>query len=304
MTRRLTILLSLGAAAAIVAVGLTMTVVDDGARAVRTGEGSQQHVLRRAATLATSHGIDSSFMAALMNDPATTFDSSLVRINVTNFAKRPDYSHNYNAFSVQKAKAFLAEHDSLLRSCERRYGVSRHVIAAILWVETKYGRYTGNHHLPSVYLSVALASDSTFIERNVETVVAGRPMETSSVDSVRKLIQAKAERKALWAIDQLRALEWMSRTGRIDVHQLRGSWAGAFGLSQFIPSSFQRWARDGDGDGDVDLFDITDAAHSVANYLRENGWSDTEASRRAAVYHYNNSNDYVDAVLTLAKKSE
>ena len=74
-------------------------------------------------------------------------------------------------------------------------------------------------------------------------------------------------------------------------------------MSQFLPSSYLSWAVDGDSNGAIDLNDIDDAMYSVANYLKCNGWGKTTSQQRAAVYHYNNSNAYVDAVLTLAQKA-
>lgn len=259
--------------------------------------------LQRAVHVIAQHGIvDTSFVRMLVELPATTFDSALVKINVTNFARKTDYTHNHNAYSVKHAKAFVKEHDAVLRAAERTYNVAREAIAAILWVETKNGRYTGKNHLPSVYLSVVLSAEDGFVERNVDNVLVHLGADSTKRDSIRTVVLAKANKKVRWAMEQLQAMHTMHREGKADVTSLRGSWAGAFGLSQFLPSSYVRWARDGNGDGRVDLFDVNDAVHSVANYLKENGWGPTLKEQRAAVFHYNNSDPYVDAVLTLADK--
>lgn len=260
------------------------------------------NMLRRAAQIVRASGVDSAFIEDLLAQPETSFNEDFARINVTNYAVKTDYSHNYNAQSIRRVKEFISNNDSILTVCERTYGVQREVVAAILWVETKYGQILGKHHVPSVFLSVVLCREPEFIERNVEKVIAGEPLDTAGVDSVRRLIRQKADRKVRWAIDQLRSLSDMQRRGVINVHKLYGSWAGAFGLTQFLPSSYQRWAQDGNGDGTIDLYAIQDAVHSVANYLRSNGWGTTPSSHRSAIFHYNNSNAYVDAVLTLAAK--
>jgi membrane-bound lytic murein transglycosylase B len=300
MSSRLTI--SLGLSAALLAAGLVFAIQPDGqngnapiARPDTTG------ALERALKVIASHGgVDTGFVRELIASPQTRFDTTLVSINVTNFASKPDYSHNYNAYSLQQVRQFLQAHTTMLAEAEQQYGVPAEAIAAILWVETKYGRYTGKHHIPSVYLSVALSAEPEFIERNVERVVTGAGADTLSRDSVRAMVERKADKKVRWAISQLQALEYIARHGTLDVHRLRGSWAGAFGLSQFLPSSYREWAVDGDRDGDVDLYSTHDAIFSVGNYLNKNGWGASDAEQRKAVFHYNNSTAYVDAVLHLA----
>ncbi|MCU0330404.1 MAG: lytic murein transglycosylase [Candidatus Kapabacteria bacterium] len=254
---------------------------------------------RAMKVIASAGGVDTTFVRSLITSPQTRFDSALVSIIVTNFASKPDYSHNYNAYSVKQVRQFLINNATVLAQAEQLYNVPAEAIAAILWVETKHGRYTGKHHIPSVYLSVALSAEPDFIERNVERVVTGPGADTLSRDSIRALVERKAEKKVRWAISQLQALEHIAKEGTLDVHRLRGSWAGAFGLSQFLPSSYRSWAVDGDADGDIDLYSTSDAIFSVANYLQKNGWGTTEADQRKAVFHYNNSTAYVDAVLRL-----
>jgi membrane-bound lytic murein transglycosylase B len=92
--------------------------------------------------------------------------------------------------------------------------------------------------------------------------------------------------------------------GVVNVFALKGSWAGAFGLSQFLPSSFLRLALDGNGDGNIDLFSLPDAAHSVGNYLKGHGWTSSPEAQHKAVFGYNNSTKYVEAVLTLAELTQ
>jgi membrane-bound lytic murein transglycosylase B len=59
---------------------------------------------------------------------------------------------------------------------------------------------------------------------------------------------------------------------------------------------------DGDADRTIDLYSLVDAGHSIANYLRKNGWTASRSKQRKAVHHYNNSDAYVNAVFTLAEK--
>ena len=88
----------------------------------------------------------------------------------------------------------------------------------------------------------------------------------------------------------------------VPIFDLKGSWAGAFGICQFLPSSYLNWAVDGNDDGNINLYEMDDAIFSVANYLINHGWSEQPEDQKKAVFTYNNSSDYVDAVIQLAAK--
>jgi membrane-bound lytic murein transglycosylase B len=134
-------------------------------------------------------------------------------------------------------------------------------------------------------------------------VVTKGVVDTNNIDSVRAIVERRTLRKAAWAAREVQALQRLERERNLDIMTLRGSWAGAMGWPQFLPSSLLQWGADGNGDKRVDLNVMQDAAASVARYLHEHGWGTTTASQRAAVFAYNNSNDYVTAVLTLARKA-
>jgi lytic murein transglycosylase len=140
---------------------------------------------------------------------------------------------------VSDGRAMMAQHDGVLRAAERRFGVNRHVIAAVWGVETDYGRETGNNFLPH-----ALAT----------------------------LVCLSGRRTKFWRGELIAALKLVDR-GDLPLDKLYGSWAGAFGQTQFIPSTYQRLAVDFDGDGRRDLVDsVPDALGSTANYLKRAGW--------------------------------
>ena len=83
---------------------------------------------------------------------------------------------------------------------------------------------------------------------------------------------------------------------------MKGSWAGAFGIPQFVPSSYVKYGADGNGDGAVDLYNLADALASMANYLRSFGWSDQDpVKKKEAVYAYNHCDNYVQAVFAYAR---
>ena len=145
---------------------------------------------------------------------------------------------------VRDGRAMMRKHDRTLREAERRYGVDRHVIAAVWGVETDYGREMGDFFLPQ-----ALAT----------------------------LICQGGRRTSFWRGELIAALKLVDR-GDVKLDRLYGSWAGAVGHTQFIPSTYQRLAVDFDGDGKRDLVNsIPDALGSTANYLRRAGWRPGES---------------------------
>ena len=248
-------------------------------------------------------GLDTTALLTFLNDPNLKFEESLVKINVTGYKKPADYSHNYSASSVAKAKEFYKQNLSLLKAAESKHGVPAEVITSILWIETKFGSYTGKYYVPSVFFTIALAAEPENIERNKQVMRENNADKDSIVkDSLEKKIIARANKKAKWAFGEILALDTLRRIYHKDYRTLYGSTAGAFGWSQFLPSSYIRWAVDGDNDGDRDLFSVEDAIFSVGNYLKTNGWGPNRADHERAVFHYNNSQDYVNAVLTLADK--
>ncbi|MDE0148188.1 MAG: lytic murein transglycosylase [Rhodospirillaceae bacterium] len=140
---------------------------------------------------------------------------------------------------VREGKAAMRRHAAALRRAEKRFGVNRHVIAAIWGVETDYGKTAGRNFLPHALATL--------------TCRGGR-------------------REAFWRRELLAALRIVD-AGDLPLAKLYGSWAGAFGQTQFMPSTYRRLAVDFDGDGRKDLVSsVPDALGSAANYLRRAGW--------------------------------
>ena len=110
--------------------------------------------------------------------------------------------------------------------------------------------------------------------------------------------------KAVWAREELHALISMNQKKSIDVCGLKGSYAGAFGIPQFLPTSYLKWAHSGKDKQQPNLFYMPHAIMSVANFLKEHGWRKdmTEEEKRTVIWNYNRSSAYVDTVLTIAGK--
>jgi membrane-bound lytic murein transglycosylase B len=134
----------------------------------------------------------------------------------------------------------------VLEQAERQTGVPASLVVGILGVETLYGKRMGKYRVLDALASLAF------------DFPASHP---------------KAPARAAYFLQELEAfLVWCQATGR-DPLTVRGSYAGAMGIAQFMPSSWQKYAVDFDGDGQIDLFDNSkDAIGSVANYLAAFGW--------------------------------
>ncbi len=91
---------------------------------------------------------------------------------------------------------------------------------------------------------------------------------------------------------------------KLDPFNIPGSYAGALGLSQFLPSNALRLAKDGNNDGAIDLFQHPDAIYSIANFLKHYGW-DPDISKQKAykvLYKYNHSKPYVTTLLKISDR--
>ena len=117
---------------------------------------------------------------------------------------------------------------------------------------------------------------------------------------------AKMPRRKKWATKEMIAYLEYCYADSIPPHSIKGSYAGAFGYGQFIPSSFNAFAADGNGDGVRQPYAWADVFASVGNYLVKNGYpvsnnADTKQVYKS-VYAYNHADNYVKAVLELRDK--
>ena len=140
---------------------------------------------------------------------------------------------------VATAQTMRKTHEALLKQVSEKYGVPPGVLVSIWGLESNFGRFSGVR--PTIPALATLAWD-----RRRATFFRGELLD---------------------------ALEILDR-GDIDLEHLRGSWAGAMGQVQFMPSSYLEWAEDFDGDGRRDIWSTpADVFASIANYLLGHGWT-------------------------------
>lgn len=141
---------------------------------------------------------------------------------------------------VDDGKAAMRQHAQALAQAEARYGVDRHTIAAVWGVESNFGKNLGKMPL---------------------------------IQSLATLACSGNRRRDFFRGELMATLKIIER-GEIEPSRLMGSWAGAFGQTQFMPTTYQRLAVDLDGDGRRDVVDsVPDAVGSTANFLRAAKWS-------------------------------
>ena len=154
---------------------------------------------------------------------------------------RPVWEYLDSALSLQRVRSgqrLLVEHAATLRNLEQRYGVAAGTLVAIWGMESNFGANPG----------------SLNVIRSLATL-------------------AHQGRRPQFAHEQLLAALSILEHGDVQPQRMLGSWAGAMGQTQFVPTTYQRYAVDFDGDGRRDIWDSSDdALASAANYLHASGW--------------------------------
>jgi len=209
------------------------------------------------------------------------------------------YRHFLRADSVARAQRCAAAHAPGLADAERVHGVDASVVAAILHVESACGRNTGRSIVLYRLARLAMANEP----RNVARALTRNTPPDGEIDpAVAEKVRARARYLEGIFYPQVVATFEIAEQNGIDPLSIRGSGAGAFGYTQFLPLNYIAFGTDGNGDGRVSLYDADDAAASTARFLKSYGWkrSLTRAQKREIVWHYNRSDAYIDAVLGLA----
>ncbi len=153
---------------------------------------------------------------------------------------------------IKNGKLFIKNNLETLERAEAQFGVPKEVITAILGVETRYGKIMGSYRVLDA-------------------------LSTLSFDY---------PRRSNFFSQELINLLLLARENNLDIFKLKGSYAGAMGYGQFIPSSYRAYAVDFDNDGSVDLLNsVEDAIGSIGNYLFQHGWK----SNYPIIWEVNNS---------------
>ncbi|MGY1408478.1 MULTISPECIES: lytic murein transglycosylase B [unclassified Luteimonas] len=191
---------------------------------------------------ATTYGVDRAHIREVLAQ-------AQVRQSIVDAMNRPAEAvkqwHEYRPIFLNDARinggvAFYRQHRDALERVAAETGVPAEVIVAIIGVETSYGRVTGNFRVLDALYTLAF-------------------------DYPKRAPFFAGELAQLFALNK--------QEPQLDLLALKGSYAGAMGLGQFMPSSYRLWAKDGDGDGRRDLLThLPDVFASIANYFVVHGW--------------------------------
>lgn len=195
--------------------------------------------------LIQEHGFDEQYVLNIFGN--TKYLPQLIE-SISKPAERtktwPEYR---NIFVTKKRIAagvlFAKQHEEIIDRAAREMGVPRKILLGILGVETYFGRIQGSYKV----------MDSLY------TLATGYPP------------------RAKFFRSELINLFYLSREENLPILDIKGSYAGAMGASQFISSSYRNYAVDGNDDGKIDLFNSwDDVLISIGNYLKQNGWDSSE----------------------------
>ena len=243
-----------------------------------------------------SEGFEREKIVLIYQSPQVFFDTKGVSL----FFVHREASLNYSQFPSQlhlaAAKIYMKRYEEELSKTEEIYGVDREVITAIILVETKFGQSLGKRQVINTLSTMASLSDANVRKRFWEEISGST---TLSFDAFEK----KALDKSSWAYRELKALLRYTEKEEIDIFKIPGSYAGAVGIPQFMPSNIIRFAADGNMDGRIDLFEHADAIASTANFLKKAGWYrgiDNEKAKKV-IRQYNPSSYYIDTILQVAQ---
>lgn len=155
---------------------------------------------------------------------------------------------------------FYSKYHQELKNAEAEYGIPKEVIIGILGIESDFGKNAGKYNPFNVYVSM-------YVE----------------------------DYRTKWTLAQLEELFEFAETRKVDIMDMKSSYAGAMGFAQFIPTSLNRfWVG-------TELYQMSNNINSVANYLAH--FKDVTGSVEKAVYRYNPSSLYQGAVLALAEEA-
>ena len=240
-------------------------------------------------------GFEAHTIRNIYGRPEVTFETRGISLYFVHQESNVRYHQYTEAGQIKRAKKYMQAYQEQLQYAEQTYGVDKQVITAIILVETQLGKLMGNRSVLNTLSTMAALFDP-----QVRDLLWEKISDTPKL--TRKVYDRKAKKRSEWAYRELRAFLYHVELEGYDPVAINGSFAGAMGIAQFMPSNIFELAKDGNSDGRINLFDHADAIASIAHYLKRHGWysgiSRNEAEK--VIFHYNHSEQYVNTILEIS----
>ena len=193
---------------------------------------------------------------------------------------------------------FIRQNKPTFDAMHRTYRVPPEIVASIIVIESQAGRYTGKHPILYRLSRIATTNAPDNLQKNFHEHRRNDASVTFEQVAARGLYLEQT------FLPEIIALVDIAKRNSVDPLTMKGSRAGAFGLPQFLPTTFLRFGIDGNKDGIVTLHNEIDAVWSTAHFLSHLGLKDEtpEEEKRKILWHYNKSHNYIDTVLKLSKR--
>ncbi|HVC09952.1 MAG TPA: lytic murein transglycosylase [Elusimicrobiota bacterium] len=240
---------------------------------------SRQPLLDKAAVenkvlpMLAGTGVPAEFARAAIEDPKTAAIPIIIRLLSAPAESLPYWRYRklfITPGNIARGTQFYRDHKDILGQVRARYGADPLVLVSLVGIETRWGGNTGSFHVLSALFTIAAAFPSL----------------------------------SNWACNEIAQYLEICWKGSVDPQSVLGSYAGAFGYYQFMPSSYNAYAVDFDGDGKKSWDQWPDVLASVANYLTAHGYKPGPDQSQGspvwnALYAYNHSDNYVRVILEM-----
>jgi membrane-bound lytic murein transglycosylase B len=242
-------------------------------------------------------GFDSEFLSNLLMDARTELNLSLMIISLESRETADLYVQFLTQEAILHSKKFLRQNLKILRKAENKFSVEKEVIVAILLVESRFGENIGKCRLIPTLASIALMDSPDHLQKNYLIL---REMDP---DLSYEWIESLAKKKAHWAYHELKCFLNIIRHEKIDPLEVYGSYAGALGMAQFVPSSYLSYALHPESFENW-LLSKEAAIFSIGNYLKSHGWRKSLPieKKKQILWYYNHSKPYGETIVQLAQK--
>ena len=242
-------------------------------------------------------GFDAGVLSRLLMDSRSEPIPSALSIPVTTREIPEIYEKFLTPEAILLAKKFLQENSTILNEGEMRFLVDKEVVTAILLVESRFGENIGKFRVLPTLASIAVMDSPENVEANYSVLRAADPEMTYD------RVQGLAKKRASWAYQELKNFLLIVLRENVDPLEIRGSYAGAVGMAQFVPSSYLNYAESKNG-FERWLTSKEDAVFSIGNYLKSHGWNKNLPleKKKKVLWYYNHSKPYIETVLLIAQK--